>query len=44
LEAELGEPLTMKHMKRMMSAVTEEVAGQADGKRLSEAVRLRIQQ
>ena len=41
LEAELGEPLTMKHM---MSAVTEEVAGQADGKRLSEAVRLRIQQ
>ncbi|WP_315186220.1 GatB/YqeY domain-containing protein [Corynebacterium durum] len=44
LEAELGEPLTMKHMKRIMSAVTEEVAGQADGKRLSEAVRLRIQQ
>ena len=44
LEAELGEPLTMKHMKHMMSAVTKEVAGQADGKRLSDAVRLRIQQ
>lgn len=42
--AQLGEPATMKHMGRVMQAVKAEVGIAADGKRLSDAVRLRIQQ
>lgn len=43
VEAEAGEPVSMKLMGKVMQAVNAKAAGSVDGKRLSEAVKARLQ-
>ena len=43
VEAEAGEPVSMKLMGKVMQAANAKAAGSVDGKRLSEAVKARLQ-
>lgn len=43
VEAESGEPVSMKQMGNVMKAANAKAAGRVDGKRLSEAVKSRLQ-
>ncbi|WP_448860054.1 GatB/YqeY domain-containing protein [Corynebacterium propinquum] len=43
LAADAGEELSMKHMGQVMKAANAKASGRADGKRISEAVKARLQ-